>query len=135
MACGRFVIDGGSRLDLDLIARNLEEAGGVRSQGVAERIGRIRIDGAQRRYGCPGRRVLVDRPTSERDVGRRLVIEIVDGEGNDLRIDIAGAVIDFDGHVVACGGLVIDRSTGLDLDLIARDLEEAGRIRRDRVAE
>ena len=124
-------VDGCARSDTDLVADDLEEAGGVVGDGVGVGVSGIGVDGGQRGNRGAGCGVLVNRPAGQRDVGRGFVDQVVDGKGNDFRIGVAGRIGRLDRDVVRLVGLKVDVGAGRDTDLVADDLEEAGGIAGD----
>ena len=128
------VVDIRACRDPDLVADDLEEAGRVVRNGVGMRVTRIRIDRAQDGRNGSLRRAFVDgTATGQRDVGRGLIGQVVDRECDDLGVRVAPGIGGFDRNVVALVGLEIDIGACRDADLIADDLEVAGRIVRDRI--
>ena len=81
------------RRDAHLVADDLEEARGVVGDGISVAVAGIGIDRAQRGNRRAGRSVLVNRAAGKRDIGRVLVDQVVDREGDDLRIGVATSIV------------------------------------------
>src|SRR6185437_6178916 len=92
---GGLVVEGGAGLEAQLVADDLELAGGIGGEAVGEALARIRIGGAQR--GDDGARggVLGDGAAGDRDVGRGLV-DVGDGDVDGLGAGEAAGVGDGD---------------------------------------
>ena len=68
-----------------------------------------------------------DGAAGDGDVGRGLVL-VGDGDVDRLGAGEAAGVGDGDVDLVRGGGLVVEAGAGLDADLVADDLELAGRV-------
>ena len=71
-------VDGRTGRDPDLVADDLEEAGGVVGDRIGVAVARIGIDGRKRGNGRAGRRILIHGAAGQRDVRRGLVDQVVD---------------------------------------------------------
>ena len=102
-------VDGCAGRDTDLVTDNLEEARGIIGDRIGVAVAGIGIDRAQSGNSCSGSGVLVDRSAGQRDIGRVLIDQVVDREGDDFRIGVATGIGGLDRDVMGLIGLEVDR--------------------------
>ena len=134
MRGGGLVVEGGAGLHPHLVADDLELAGRIGAQRIGEGGAGIGVGGAERGDDGAGRGVLLHGAAGDRDVGRGLVL-VGDGDVDRLGAGEAAGVGDRHIDLVRGGGLVVEAGAGLYPDLVADDLELAGRVGAQRIGE